>query len=70
MVAHGERHAFERRTGGVNRRTGATSGSVADICVAGTALIILDADGQLSRLKQRFWYAMERLDLTGKRFRL
>jgi len=50
--------------GEINRRTEATSGPVADICVAGTAPNILGADGQLSRLKQRFWYAMERLDLN------
>jgi hypothetical protein len=52
--------------GEINRRTEATPGTVADICVAGAAPVLLDADGQLSRLKDRSWYAMERLDLGGE----
>jgi len=50
--------------GETNRRIETTPGPVADICVSGAAPVILGADGQLSRLEDRSWHAMQRLDLN------
>ncbi len=52
--------------GETNRRTETTPGPAADICVAGAAPVILGVDGQLSRLEDRSWHAMQRLDLNGE----
>ena len=52
--------------GEINRRTETTPGLPADICVAGAALVILGVDGQMSRLEDRSWHAMQRLDLNGE----
>lgn len=51
------------------RRTEPTPGPAMDICVAGAAPVIIGPDGQLSRLQDRSWRAMERLDLNGEAVR-
>lgn len=39
---------------------------MADICLSGAAPVILGVDGRLSRLKNRSWHAMQRLNLNGE----
>lgn len=49
-----------------SRRTEPTPGPAADLCAADAAPVILAQDGQLSRLQDRSWRAMGRLDLNGE----
>lgn len=49
-----------------SRRAEPTPGQAADMCVVGATPVILSADGQLSRLEDHAWRAMQRLELNGE----